>query len=199
MQTFNGKKLKKIGWEAQSKLAPSYREIPLTQKEIDKRNPKHAAVLCLWFVRNNRWCLPLILRAEYEGVHSAQVAFPGGAFENEDYNYKQTAIRETNEELGIFLSNSLETFALSDLYIPPSNFLVHPFMAFTERDYQFEKDEVEVEEIIVIDKEELREVSIQYEELEGKTIPYFTLQNHKVWGATAMILSEVKEIIFVSL
>ena len=72
--------------------------------------------------------MPLILRNEYDGVHSNQISFPGGKKENNDADLIETAVRETNEEIGIKKDNMIFQLKLTDIYIPPSNFLVRPYI-----------------------------------------------------------------------
>ncbi len=188
-----------IGWKAQRKLAPSYRKEAYTSEELMQFQPREASVLCVWFPRNGEWVFPLMKRMPYEGVHSHQISFPGGAIEDSDRDAYAAALRETEEELGMKISRESDFIELSDLYIPPSNFLVHPFMVRTHQDWVFTKDPVEVEEIFLISLEELFKAPILFKESRGNEIPYFELAGEVVWGATAMILSEIKEILFISL
>ncbi len=186
----------KIGWEAQKKLAPSSRDNVLDPKDIEDLNPKKAAVLCLAYPKEESWYFPLIKRTKYPGVHSGQISFPGGRFEKEDRTYLETAIRETEEELGIELNQNMPFLELTELYIPPSNFLVFPYFSKVDRAPDFNKEDAEVDKILPIAFQELENATILYETRNHVQIPYFEFHGEKVWGATAMILNEVKEIIF---
>ncbi len=187
--------LQKKGWAAQKKLAPSYRHTPPDLKAIKSQNPLQAAVLCLWIQRSGTWQFPLIKRTAYPGVHSGQISFPGGKYENSDGNLFHTACRETEEELGISLGRSLAYFELSELYIPPSNFLVHPYMAVVEQDFYFQKETKEVAKILLVSQQELENSPIKTYKEKKQCIPYFEWGGERVWGATAMILNEIKEIL----
>lgn len=164
------------------------------------KNSKKAGVLALFYPKNNKTHLLLTLRANYKGTHSAQISFPGGKFDKKDSNLLQTALRETTEEVGVKANLITPSLALSKVYIPPSNFWVSPFIATTNITPTFNKN-YEVAKIIEIPILELlndNNVSIK------KTMtsynvsidaPCFIFNNHIVWGATAMILSEIKELL----
>jgi len=94
--------------------------------------------------------LVLILRPRYDGVHSGQIALPGGRFESSDGDLLNTALREAREEIGIDPGKVRIIGQLTELYIPPSNYLVAPFIGFVTDEPSFEPDLLEVEEIIVI-------------------------------------------------
>lgn len=147
----------------------------------------------------------LILRKTYEGVHSNQVGFPGGRVEEEDKNLMQTALRETEEEVGILREQVEVLRELTKLYIPPSNFWVQPYVGVMQQTPVLVPQEDEVEDILEIALEDFlsdscltrRTLSTSYaEEIE---VPAFLLNGHVVWGATAMMLSELKEILKQSL
>ena len=114
------------GESAQLKMAPTYRGSFPDQKEAIR-----AAVLALLYPSGGVAHLVFIKRNEYDGPHSAQVSFPGGAWEEGDDSLEQTAIRETREELGI--QDDIEILgALTPLHIPVSNFLVYPFVGWMD-------------------------------------------------------------------
>ncbi len=142
----------------------------------------------------------LILRQTYDGVHSGQVSFPGGRREENDNTIVETAIRESEEEVNIDPDKVNVIGALSDMYIPPSNFMVTPVVGYTTSKPDFKPEESEVERIIETNLDFLFDKTLQKETLlniRGYQInaPYFDIQGHIVWGATAMILSELKELI----
>lgn len=145
--------------------------------------------------------LVLILRKTYRGVHSNQVGFPGGRVELTDKDLEHTALRETEEEVGIPQGDIRVIKQLTKLYIPPSDFWVHPFMGYTNRTPQFIPQESEVEKVLEVNLDEFmdnksiiqKKLSTSYaKEIE---VPAFLLSGHVVWGATAMMLSEVKELL----
>src|SRR6476646_10113550 len=86
---------------AHAKMVPPNREELLKNTDFSKITPRKAAVMMLFYPRKSMTHLALILRTSYNGVHSSQIAFPGGKAEVEDFDLKQTALRETHEEIGI--------------------------------------------------------------------------------------------------
>lgn len=145
--------------------------------------------------------LVLILRKTYRGVHSNQVGFPGGRLELTDKDLQETALRETEEEVGIPREEIKVIKQLTKLYIPPSDFWVHPYMGYVNRTPQFIPQESEVEKVLEVNLDEFmdsksiiqKKLSTSYaREIE---VPAFLLSGHVVWGATAMMLSEVKDLL----
>lgn len=168
----------------------------------DKKNPNKAGVLAVFYPNeNDETFLALILRKTYRGVHSNQVGFPGGRVEESDRNLKHTALRETEEEIGIPQSQMKVIKKLSRLYIPPSNFWVYPYVGITYKTPVFVPQESEVEEILEVDIDDfMSENSLISERLSTSyareiDVPAFKLRGKIVWGATAMILSELKDLL----
>ena len=188
------------GLEAQFKLAPKIR-LKYSEDNINALPPKKAAVMALFYPNNKgEACFLLTLRATYNGTHSSQISFPGGKFDQNDNSLKNTALRETYEEVGI-LKNDISIFKqMTNTYIPPSNFLVTPFLGYLENSPSFAKN-YEVEELITISiKDLLEECSISTTILSTSyakniKVPCFMLNNYVVWGATAMMLNEIKELL----
>lgn len=188
------------GLEAQLNMAPVSR-----LKELSKVNkyPNHkkSAVLILFYSENGSTKLVMIKRATDDSVHSGQIAFPGGKFETKDKILSETALRETQEEVGINPEDINVIGQLSTLYIPPSNYDVHPYIAFMSQKPEMKKNNNEVEKIIEIDLKDLQAP----ENLTHKTInhrlgklmnvPCYFVQNEIIWGASAMIISELLEVI----
>jgi len=187
------------GKEAQLKMASTVRN-----KELNFDYNTFAAikssVLILLYPCFSRLYTAFILRQTYDGVHSGQVSFPGGRMEDNDVTLINTALREAEEEVNIKTEQVKVLGTLSELYIPPSNYLVLPVIGFAENRPEFKPDFTEVAEIIEAD------ISFLFDEhlVKTKTIdikglkieaPYFDVNGHVVWGATAMILSELKSVI----
>ncbi|MDG1219230.1 MAG: CoA pyrophosphatase, partial [Flavobacteriaceae bacterium] len=151
--------------------------------------------------------LILILRNTYNGVHSNQIGFPGGRVEVYDKTLFDTAIRETHEEIGVRVQKNELIRELQEIYIPPSNFNVYPFLVILNHPPSFVKDDKEVKEIITIDLESLLNCEITQTLItipaklnklitqNDVEVPTFKLAGYNVWGATAMMLSEIKDLI----
>ena len=132
--------------------------------------------------------------------HSGQVSFPGGKLENNDASLLDCALRETEEEVGIPPSSITVLGKLTPLYIPISNFDVHPFVGFLNEAPEFVLQETEVHSIIQLPIEHFLHpaqkgyTDITVHTFTMKNVPYFNAQDKKIWGATSMILNEFLEI-----
>ena len=194
--------MKLPGEAAQFKMAPMERLAELKRIAQKKNTAKKAGVMALFYpTSNNKTHLALILRKTYKGVHSAQIGFPGGKFEIEDLDLKHTALRETEEEVGVTRDSVQVLKQLTEIYIPPSNFFVQPYMGITATTPNFKIQEEEVEALIEVpllhfmdDKiKTIQTLSTSY--AKNIEVPAFMLNNHLVWGATAMMLNEVREML----
>ena len=130
--------------------------------------------------------------------HSGQIGFPGGKYEEIDKNLEATALRESHEEIGIQEQDVQIVGRLSDLYIPVSDFLVHPFVGYLDYAPMFVLQENEVKDILEVDFELfflpkiLKKMDYRInEKMTLRDVPYFDINGHVVWGATAMILGEL--------
>ncbi|NNE55130.1 MAG: CoA pyrophosphatase [Flavobacteriales bacterium] len=166
------------------------------------KNPRKSAVLLLLYPKQNQLHTVLTLRPGYKGVHSGQVSFPGGKMEPNDADEIATALREANEEVNVDPRSVNVIGKLSQLYIPPSNFIVDPIVGYSPEIPDFQPEEREVEQIIlapvqrIMEKDVIRSTTIHLEQyntsIEAK---YFDIADQIVWGATAMILAEFRDII----
>lgn len=190
------------GKVAQFKMAPMERVKKFSDVDIKKRNPRKAGVMILLYPDQDQMTrMVLILRKTYKGVHSNQVGFPGGKVEEEDVSMEATALRETEEEVGVTSSLITVIKEMSTTYIPPSNFCVYPFIGYCDTPLKFIPQKEEVEGIIEVALEDLllettvisKKMSTSY--MDDIDVPAFLLNDHVVWGATAMMLSEVKELL----
>ncbi len=181
-------------------MAPEIRK-RISEDSIAGKNPRKAAVIALFYpdIKKEVY-FSLMQRAQYNGTHSAQISFPGGKAELSDKNLEHTALRETEEEFGINAGCIKIIKELTTTYIPPSNFLVTPFLGLCESTPVFTPNN-EVEAIIEIKLSELlneknsgtTNITTSYQ-TDMKT-PCFNFNGHIVWGATAMMLNEIKHML----
>jgi len=190
------------GISSQLKMAPAMREKELEKMKDRMKNARESAVMALFYPNSNyETTLVLILRKTYKGVHSNQVGFPGGQVDPEDVNFAATALRETEEEVGVSRTVIEVIREITPTYIPPSNFTVKPFIGIVNETPTFIAQPSEVESIIEVSlKDLLAKTTTIEQELTTSyaatvNVPAFYLNEHVVWGATAMMLSEVKDII----
>lgn len=183
------------------KMAPLERVKMMEENSYDLSSVRKAAVMMLFYPKNEVTHLVLIVRNSYPGVHSSQIAFPGGKVEEIDFDLKQTALRETHEEIGIHPNDIHIIRDFSSIYIPPSNFLVYPFLGVSQTELIFNLQEEEVAGIIELPLSTLLDDSIiSNKNLETSyskliEVPVFQIEEHTVWGATAMMLSELKDVL----
>lgn len=161
---------------------------------------RKSAILILFYPYQGEIYLPLILRPQYDGVHAGQMAFPGGRMERTDENLIRTALREAQEEIGIRVTDVRVLGQLTELFIPPSNFFVQPVIGVMNHRPDFYPDPREVEQVVEVPLETLLDETIVGDtqiDVRGVLIdaPFFQIQNHKVWGATAMMISELLAVI----
>lgn len=189
------------GENAHGKMMSYNRPIAAEAKTFEVK-PKESAVMMMLYYESNELHTVFMLRPQNQGVHSGQISFPGGKRELEE-SLIETAFRETYEEVGV-RNNQIELLGeLSEVYIPPSNFLVQPFVGFLNEKPTFIPNPDEVEKVITFPIRKLfspetmghKEVVIaKYNK--RLTVPYFDVDGHALWGATAMIVAEFKQIIF---
>ena len=196
------KKMKLPGEEFHLKMAPIERILELKQQAKVVKTAKRAAVICLFYPEaNGETYFMLILRKTYKGVHSAQIGFPGGKVEPEDTSIENTALRETEEEVGVPQKDISVLKKLTEIYIPPSDFFVQPFLATAYSTPQFVRQESEVEALVPVPLSEFLDDDIRVEKIlstsyaEEIKVPAFQLQGHIVWGATAMMLNEIRALL----
>ncbi|MDT0557400.1 CoA pyrophosphatase [Ichthyenterobacterium sp. W332] len=190
------------GQESQLKMSPPFRRELIKLQQNNIKNAKQSAVLALCYPnQNNKTMMVFILRKTYKGVHSGQIGFPGGKTEELDTSLKDTALRETEEEIGVSKSSITILKSMTSIYIPPSNFVVHPFLGVLNSTPIFKKEDKEVEQIIEIPLQDIlndsnvisTSVSTSYKV--AVNVPAFKLKDQIIWGATAMMLSEIKDLL----
>lgn len=188
------------GQDAQFKLAPALR-LGYDEEKIKARNPEKAAVLALFYPNSDKEaCFLLTERASYKGTHSAQISFPGGKRDSDDKDLSETALRETFEEVGIAKEDIIIIRELTDVYIPPSNFLATPFIGFVNKKPNLVTNHevastIEVKVSDLLDDSNIDTILMNTSYMDNIPVPCFKLNSYIVWGATGMMLSEIKELI----
>lgn len=185
------------GLDAQLKMAPPTRKAEI-QEIVSEKNYQPSSVLILLFEDENQWNTLLIKRATDNSPHSGQMALPGGRFEEKDISLKNTALRETFEEIGIPPEQIEIIGELSPIYIPVSKHKVVPFVGYVKKLPILILDKNEVDSVYIIAIKDLQnELFLKNDYLEIRNyrlkVPYYFIQNQIIWGATAMILSEFLE------
>ncbi|RZJ35563.1 MAG: CoA pyrophosphatase [Flavobacterium sp.] len=189
------------GERAHFKMAPPERQKIMESFDISTANPRKAAVTMLVYPSASQATLALIRRNSYKGVHSSQIAFPGGKVESYDESDLATALRETNEEIGIAPGTIELVRPFSPVYIPPSNFFVAPFLGYCNHHPQFIPDPREVASMVelplrvLLDESSivLKQMATSYSE--SIAVPSILIGDDTIWGATAMMLSELKDVL----
>ncbi len=188
------------GRAAQYKMAPR-----IARESNPAPNARIACVLALLYPKNNDWNIVLIERMPSNNIndrHSGQISFPGGKYETSDGSLTKAALREAEEEIGVISKDISIIGQMSDMYIPVSNFLVHPFVGYMDYRPKFIPQPSEVKDILEVPIPKLQDPStIQFTDLKIptgltlKAVPHYNLNGHIVWGATAMMLSEFLEVV----
>lgn len=184
-----------------AKVEPAARADFMKTVDFKKIKVKNASVMLLVYPKNNLAHMALILRTSYNGVHSSQVAFPGGKAEDFDENFWQTALRETEEEIGISASKIEFIKDFTPLYVPPSNFMVYPYMGMCTETLYFVPDPNEVAGIIELSIDDFLNDDILIKKNVNSSYMFdievdgFQINDYFVWGATAMVMQELKDLL----
>lgn len=182
------------GEHSHVKMLPKNRVLkaPLNHKSSIKKS----SVLLLLYPENDELYLALIKRPAHMKHHAGQIALPGGRIEKGETEL-ETALRETEEEIGIQTENIKILGSLSELYVEVSAFLIHPFVGWLSEKPKFEINKNEVDKMVLFPFLNYRN---SFESTEIKTIkgnlevPCIKFENETIWGATAMILSEFYDV-----
>lgn len=166
-----------------------------------KHPPRLCSVLILLYKKNEEWYLPMILRPAHSRAHPNQMAFPGGKQEESDKDLIDTAIRETKEEIDVQVSRHQILGALTQMYIPPSNALVTPYIAYLENQPTYIPEAAEVAAVLDIPLSELRKPENKGTKkvimANGAYInlPSFFSNGKEIWGGSARMIAEIIELL----
>lgn len=183
------------GYDAQKLMEPPSRQQLLRMPRTE--TPREGAVLIVLFPDDQGISTVMIQRAVYDGVHSGQIAFPGGRRDHSDTTLLQTALREAEEEVGILAHSVKVLGTLSSLYIPPSNFNVLPVVASLDDVPVLKIQPEEVSEAFYVSLTELTNAgnckpsTIYLPSNSMINVPSYCVNERIIWGATAMIISEL--------
>jgi 8-oxo-dGTP pyrophosphatase MutT (NUDIX family) len=183
------------GQAAQLAMAPGGRAV-----DISTEGYQDAAVLIALHHREGEWGFPLIVRVEDEYVHSGQVGLPGGRLEAGE-TLAECAIRESEEEIHLPRTSVVVLGELTSLPVPVSHHLIHPFIGITNDDSPLHPDFKEVQKILfmpvrhLLDPQNMLHGDISEGQTTFREVPYFALNEHRIWGATAMLLAEVRQLL----
>lgn len=190
------------GLQSHLKLAPAQRISEIAGYPANGIVAKKSAVMILLFEENEQMKVIFIRRSIYVGLHAGQIAFPGGRFEESDIDVEITALREMEEEIGI-PRNKIEVLGqLTDIYVPPSNFLISIFVGFIKGKPIYNPDKREVAEIIEISLTDFFQENIIHDKdflIPSTThtvrAPYYKVGNIELWGASAMVMTEFIDVL----
>ncbi len=189
------------GISAQLKMAPRIRRDDIINNSRKDWGVKSGVLILLYPDEKRDTYVVMIQRPDYRGVHGGQISFPGGRYEEKDDSLMDTALREAQEEVGVRPDSVEVLYMLTKLYIPPSNFLVSPFLALSEHKPRFLPDAKEVDEVLeiplsaFISPSNIRDIPLRMADGRCMDTPCYMVRKHRIWGATAMIISELAEIL----
>ena len=185
------------GEESQQKMRVNYDQS--IELPFSKNNSTASAVLILLYLEDNEIHFFLTKRSNELEHHKGQISLPGGTQE-ENEELTHTALRETQEEIGINKTSISIIGSMTPLFVPVTGFMIHPFIGYSSNKLEPTPDPSEVEAIFSVNISDLlneTNQTIEKRNIRGYDIevPYFKLNNYEVWGATSMILSEFRDLI----
>ena len=184
------------GWNAHKLVLPLGRKSKYDPNDFIGRE---SAVSIMLYPNENKLETIFIQRSLYEGSHSGQMAFPGGKREEYDNDLEATARRECWEEIGVPEDHGRNLGQLTEVYIPVSNYVVYPYIFHVDEIPDLILDPTEVHDTVrfdlmrLINDDLLKTTEIRFtNNLIRKSVPYFDVHGKIVWGATALMLSELR-------
>jgi 8-oxo-dGTP pyrophosphatase MutT (NUDIX family) len=186
------------GLHAQLRMAPEPRPGTRPHGEVESSS-QPAGVLILFYPKDGRLHLLLTRRTERVLTHRGQISFPGGT-QHPGEAIEETALREAGEELGLDPRTIIVIGRLTPLYIPPSNFCIYPVVARLPERPALRPQPEEVAEVLEVPVAHLLDPGTRRHEawtLNGAPydVPFYAFGEHKIWGATAMVLAELLALI----
>ncbi len=184
------------GRAAHIRMIPTHR---MPEFEMNISEGRKSAALLLLYPKESSIFTVFIKRPQYEGFHSGQISLPGGKYQEEDGDLKQTALREAFEETGIIPTDVTILTQLTELFIPPSNFILTPFIGYQTNPPHFVPEVREVAEIIEADISLFNPSNLLIKDItlhNGRVVqtPYYQIGEHVIWGATGMLMREFEEL-----
>ncbi|HLP04809.1 MAG TPA: CoA pyrophosphatase [Paludibacter sp.] len=190
------------GMDAHLRMAPASRARELENVSGKLENARKSAVMMLFFGEAEDLKMIVIRRSNYVGIHAGQIAFPGGRYEEGDGDVQETAYRELEEEIGITRDKIELLGRLTDIYVPPSNFLISIFVGYLEERPLYKIQDREVAEVIEVPLQEFFSPNVvKFKDFYVSSLkaaanaPYFDVTNAEIWGASAMVISELLELL----
>jgi 8-oxo-dGTP pyrophosphatase MutT (NUDIX family) len=185
------------GREAQGIMAPTIRF--QGEKFPDPVLSKPSGVLIILYPNNKEWYTVFIERTSF-GLHGGQISLPGGKMEEYDFDLKATALREASEEVGVDKSKIEVLGELTPLHVPHSNFRITPVVGYLDEVPLLKRNVREVKSIIQLSLTDFFDKNRKGIEIFNKAgnkiyAPYYKANGHIVWGATAMIMSELEVLV----
>jgi 8-oxo-dGTP pyrophosphatase MutT (NUDIX family) len=184
------------GEDAQYAMAPLKRRTEDVLLRSSGTKPRQSGVMLILYPDRNETHVPMIVRNVYKGVHSGQVGLPGGKLEKHDRDIMHTAIRETEEEISVKITEDQVIGRLSELFVSVSNYIVHPFVAWLDEKPGLIPEESEVQGILevplshLMDSTNVEERAIRTNSGFSIKAPGIPIEDRFLWGATAMMISE---------
>lgn len=168
--------------------------------KMKERPPRPCGVLVMLYQKAAEWHTALIVRPQKSRIHPGQLAFPGGKKEEQDADLQATAIREAREEVGVAVTDQQILGKLSTVYIPPSNTLVTPYVAYLTTPPTFKIQPTEVDVVLepalkdLAHPDNVREKKVVMATGDTFPLPAFQIGDYLVWGGTARMIGELNKL-----
>jgi 8-oxo-dGTP pyrophosphatase MutT (NUDIX family) len=187
-------------WKAQKTMSPATSDRYMQHPDDAKQS---AVMILISPNADNELQITYIKRTSLhpEDPHGGQISFPGGGKEEIDKDLQDTAVRECHEEIGVNPSDYKVLGALSPIYVYISNYYVQSYIGYASQPLSYTLQATEVDQVVDVPLSAmLHDDVIKYMDYKVrastiKNMPYYDLQPHVLWGATAMITAELLHLI----